>query len=610
MRPKIIITVLIFFLALAARVVYLGQVKDEPVFLRPFVDSGDHHASGMRASGWSIIKESPYDHIRIPFYQKFLGLLYSWGMPSIYFATLVQAVIGALGCVLVYLIATELSGEAAGIISGAVCSIYWPLIAFTAKTLPVNLAVFFGLLAVFSVCVFYRERRRAWALAAGVMFALASLTRPNFLILVPVFAIWMGALPSGNIKQALGRAGYMLLGFSLVMALAVLMDYSQRKEIIPVQQNYAVTVYMGTDLALVDEMRPGSAWRAQMRELLEEDLVSRGERDLYWAERIKRVYAQDPAGALRNLMKKLYLIFNRYEFAPYENINFFRKKSAFLSLPLADFGWVAALAVFGMAIAFTMRRREMMPLLLFAGFYILSLLPFPPLARYRLPVVPVMVIFASYCLVSLVNEMKKARWSRVSVSVAVIAPLFFFTNINPMAGELESYTRPYYREGLAYLEMGRPREALDRLKAALYLRPDDADIYETLGDAYMKLGDLERARTSYQQALRIEPRFPEAMEKLAIIYAQQGKLEKAVGMLKEVIRIFPAENATTRINLAACYSKLGDDEKTEEELKKALMLEPGNIQALYLLTSFYERKQRPEADRYRQRLNSLLRRGH
>jgi Tfp pilus assembly protein PilF len=259
-----------------------------------------------------------------------------------------------------------------------------------------------------------------------------------------------------------------------------------------------------------------------------------------------------------------------------------------------------------MALSFAKKQKKMIPLLVFASVYVLSLLPFPPLFRYRLPVVPVFIIFASYSAVEILEDIKEHKWGRVSYSVAVLAPLLFLTNINPMVPQLETYSRPYYTEGKAYLAIGNVNGALARLKAALYMHPEDADIYEALGDTYLRMGDLGRAKSSYESALRIESRFPEAMEKLAIVYAQRGDLEGAVAMLQKVLAEFPTETATTHINLAACYSKMGDTDRAEKELEKALSLDPGNIQALYLLTELYESTGDPRAAELQIRLNDIV----
>jgi chemotaxis protein methyltransferase CheR len=60
----------------------------------------------------------------------------------------------------------------------------------------------------------------------------------------------------------------------------------------------------------------------------------------------------------------------------------------------------------------------------------------------------------------------------------------------------------YFLRGLEELESGRPAEAVESLRRALYVDPAFALAAFTLGRAHDALGDLAAARRSYQQALR------------------------------------------------------------------------------------------------------------
>ena len=55
--------------------------------------------------------------------------------------------------------------------------------------------------------------------------------------------------------------------------------------------------------------------------------------------------------------------------------------------------------------------------------------------------------------------------------------------------------------GWAYFQLGRYGEARGHLEWAARLVPDDATIFEHLGDLYVAIEEIERARASYQQAV-------------------------------------------------------------------------------------------------------------
>ena len=70
--------------------------------------------------------------------------------------------------------------------------------------------------------------------------------------------------------------------------------------------------------------------------------------------------------------------------------------------------------------------------------------------------------------------------------------------------------------GRIYLRTGRPREAADELRVALWSR-ESAEARLWLADALLQLGDTEAARTEAARALELAPGSPEAKALLARI---------------------------------------------------------------------------------------------
>ena len=157
MRSRFFIILFIFILALAVRVVYLEQIKDDVLFNYSFADSGDYHLAGMELAGKIIPSGLSAKATRIPFYDNFLAGIYRTLGPDVYFAALVQSLLGAFSCCLIYLVGRNIFSSKTGILSGIIAAFYWPLVAFGAKTLPVNLAIFFSLLALLFIVLFHEE---------------------------------------------------------------------------------------------------------------------------------------------------------------------------------------------------------------------------------------------------------------------------------------------------------------------------------------------------------------------------------------------------------------------------------------------------------------------
>jgi len=71
--------------------------------------------------------------------------------------------------------------------------------------------------------------------------------------------------------------------------------------------------------------------------------------------------------------------------------------------------------------------------------------------------------------------------------------------------ELNEAGHIYDTLGWVYYRLGRYKEALETLLAALREMPDDPVIHEHLGDLHVALGEPDKARSYYRKALDIEP---------------------------------------------------------------------------------------------------------
>lgn len=499
--------ILIFLLALSARILYLGQIKQNLLFLCPIVDSGIYNL------GAKLIAEGTftgyYDNIgRIPLYRYFLATIYKIGGYDIYLSCLIQSVIGAFSCCLIYLLGANIFNRRVGMISGVVASLYWPFIAFNAKTLPVNLAIFFSLCAIMSIYKFLTKKNMLWVVISGIFFALSTLARPNILLLLPVISMWFlfYFFKKSGVKKSILYSTIFIVSFVSVTAFSMMMDYSMRSEVMPIHSRFGIGLYLGSDLDYT--ARLGYRWERIAKELLNKNLVTIKEKNIYWLKKTKELIVKNPADYIKNLHKKIYILWNYYEFSPNECINHFRLLSKFLvSLPL-DFGFIAAFSIMGMLLAWRKFNDIALPIYLFIFVYLISLLPFTPYARFRLPLVPFLIIFASYGISELIEGFRHHQRRNVLQFIIFFVPLFILTNSNSLMPYLRDFDRPRYHRGSMYLRyIDDAEDALEEFKWALKKHPYDADIYRGIGDAYKRLGDSGRAKISHEKASRIKSRY-------------------------------------------------------------------------------------------------------
>jgi tetratricopeptide (TPR) repeat protein len=146
-----------------------------------------------------------------------------------------------------------------------------------------------------------------------------------------------------------------------------------------------------------------------------------------------------------------------------------------------------------------------------------------------------------------------------------------------------------------YIKMDKMDDAINELKEAIALEPDNAKLYSNLGMLYDSQGDSEMAMEQYSKALEIDPADRFSLINLAVFYISQGdeinkkainmdmatfrkegeKVEgqareqwkKAIPLLEKVLEANDADELALQ-NLHAVYYKLKDAENANKLEKR------------------------------------------
>jgi len=101
--------------------------------------------------------------------------------------------------------------------------------------------------------------------------------------------------------------------------------------------------------------------------------------------------------------------------------------------------------------------------------------------------------------------------------------------LKPRVSSREWLTIAYGYRGTAFLDKGEPSAAIDDLKQALVLNPEQPIYQERLmlgqvrrGESRLEGGELEGAIADLEAALRVAPQHPSAPRSLALAYARRG----------------------------------------------------------------------------------------
>lgn len=155
--------------------------------------------------------------------------------------------------------------------------------------------------------------------------------------------------------------------------------------------------------------------------------------------------------------------------------------------------------------------------------------------------------------------------------------------------------------GVALLESGRVREAVDKLETALQKRPDDPDLLYYLGQAHARLSKqvldrlIERSGDS-----------PRAHQIVGEARAATGNREAAVQEFRAALQLRP-DLPGVHLALGDLYLEAADYENAEREYRDEARLAPGSAAAAYKLgVVLLNRGQTKEALAELNRANNLL----
>lgn len=497
----------VFLSALLVRLIYLIQVKDSPIFEVLLIDSETYDRFARMILDGVFRGEEIYAMNLL--YPYFLAGIYQLFGKSFLAVAVVQVILDAASCALIYRIAIRFFDRRVALLSAAMAVFYGPLIFYTGTLLTPTLINFCLLLSLFLLVRSKSGPRWPELLFSGFFLGLAVLGRGNSVLLLG-FAVPFFYLAYSRWKTTLTR-WLVFAGVTLLLpVLATLRNYSVEGAWVPISANYAA-FYSGHNEAanglytMVDLIQSADfegevlGAREAVGRILKRE-VTLAETSEYLFDQGLVYAATHPREELVLLAKKFYFFWNTTEAPTNLNYYFARDFSSLLWLLPLTFGVVAPLALLG----FLLTRRNWRSYVLLYGYlmvYLLTAVIFFVSAEYRMPAVPVLLMFASASVVYLVDEVR--RWfgpgktggRAIVFHVFLLAVLAFCCNVKTELLELQS------------------------LKRVDYLN---------FGTLYYGRGDLERAERLYRESLEIDPKYGPAYAAMANLYQKKGDGSKAL----------------------------------------------------------------------------------
>lgn len=135
-----------------------------------------------------------------------------------------------------------------------------------------------------------------------------------------------------------------------------------------------------------------------------------------------------------------------------------------------------------------------------------------------------------------------------------------------------------------YYARGRFDVALEELNEALRVDAGFAPAYGMLGLVYAELRDDAKAERNFQRSIELNSQDPEVRNNYGWFLCQRGREPQALGQFELAVNNpFYRTPEMALVNASRCAAKLGDRKGSEAFLERALVAQPANPNAYFLL---------------------------
>jgi len=407
---------IVFLAALTVRLAYLAAMEPSPYYNIIFLKGTDcytFYAWALEISSGDPVGRGIFN--QSPLYPYFLALIFkSVGGGNLLAPRFFQVVLGAMVSVLAFVMGRDLKGELAGFVAGMLIALHGPMVFYEAAFLRTGVLVFLNTLLVFLMVRAQRRPGPVKGIACGLVFGLAVLAKPNIAVMAAAapYWLWLARKNAGTRKTALMGSAVMA-GFFLTM---VPLGIRNREAGVPMS---SMTVRGPLEFVAGNHPdMPPDQWQPTPEIV---DLANRARGSLLRSVGVVLDYYRGrPLQLAAKEWTKTRAFLSGYE-AP-NSIDYYVEKRYVPIIRLLPVTWPVVLGLSIVGLWLCRRKfREQFPLFAYIALYSLGAIAFYVLARFRLPVVPALCVFAGAAVAEVAGMTRSGRWKSAAAAAAVAA---------------------------------------------------------------------------------------------------------------------------------------------------------------------------------------------
>jgi tetratricopeptide (TPR) repeat protein len=540
----------------------------------------------------------------LPLYPFLLALLYSMFGYGPFIPGLLQAALDAGTAVLIYKLTSRLmaagsgvSGAAAkitGILGAACWAFFVPAEAYSVILMPTAAATLVFWLLVWQIVRTDGAPSTLRCFASGLLLGVSAMGVATVLFLVPLFlaAIFFRRTKP---RQSAMATGLLIAGVLAGTAPCWIHNCLIARDPVFLSAHGGINLWLGNNPDATGY--PGfPGLHAGQGQMLQDSIdqaeaaagrtLKRSEVSRFWSNKAREYIASHPGPWLKLLARKFANFWNAFEYDDLGVIVNLRQHAVLW--PGLHFGLIATLGLAG-AIASWRTFPGSRWITAAIALQLAAILPVFVTERYRLPVVPGLLVLAGIGLYRLWRNCFAPNFAVVAGQLALVIVGAFFVTLprhDPSLWALEAYN-----SGRLALEANDLAVAARDLQRAHAFVPDNPETNLALGNLRLAQGNRLDAIAFYEAALHLDPKHKGALNNLGVIALEDHRPADAKKYFRQALEQDP-QNAKTHFLLAKAEFALGNIDGARTALAHALEREPDRPEYRQLQEEI-ERRARP-----------------
>jgi hypothetical protein len=546
-----LITGLLVTLGFTAMVLNLAT---DPLLLAPQLDGKEILETVSNLSETSTVAESNY---RALFYPKVLGLLFG-DTPEPWQVMLLGICLHLFNSAAVFCLARQWTPLPTVALLAALLVLLNPVLVFYALQ-PLDMTLGIALLLGALVLSLHEKTARLAPLAA-TLACLAVLTRPQFIVLLPILPFI--PLVMGR-EKALPRS--LMFAGTAILVLSVLSIVNYQKSgsasILPWQGAYnlwaankpgANGLYFQQTLDVSDRAGNENPTKTESIRLYaaahpdESPPFAIDAMSAYWRGRFVEYALSNPVELLKLWSFKAYAVLNSFE--QYNNVTFAFHKERIPALRFNPLHWGVLLIFGGLGLAHLLRTqpRSAWAILLLTSVYAGTLILFYASARFRLPLIPFLSILAALSIPWIKDLLQTKQRRLLSAGLILMTAVVTYSNVSGIRDK-RTFVQDRLLLANANADLGRDRQAAEWARAVLAEQPSRNEALRVYAMSYLNLAltgssEIELLGSWEDQAQWVRqrpPTDPAQDAALGLFYWKWGETEKALTLWRMIMQSQP-----------------------------------------------------------------------